>query len=71
MTQPFLPVATQAPHTKTLAGFRRPPQLEEVPFPLLTRAQKETIRTIRAQRPSRTVVQDPVGAFASLIGVKL
>lgn len=43
MNQPFLPVATEAPHSKTLVGFRRPPQLKEVPFPL--------VRVLRCPNP--------------------
>lgn len=35
MQSPFLPVAYEAPHTKTLVGLKKPPQLEEVPFPLV------------------------------------
>lgn len=35
MNQPFLPVATAPQHSKTLVGLKKPPQLEEVPFPLV------------------------------------
>lgn len=45
--QPFLPVAIPVFGRKTETNLFGTP---EVPFPLLTRAQKNTIRTIRQQR---------------------
>jgi hypothetical protein len=33
--EPFMPVAAEKPHTKTLTGLKRPPQLEEIAFPLV------------------------------------
>jgi hypothetical protein len=46
--QPFLPVARAEFGRKTNPDLFGKP---EVPFPLLTRGQKNTIRTIRDQRP--------------------
>lgn len=60
MQQPFLPVASEAQHTKTLVGLKRPPQLEEVPFPL--------VRVIRCpSHPGASLELEPV----KVLGIRL
>jgi hypothetical protein len=53
MKEPFLPVALPEFGRKTQMGLGAP--TAEEPFPLLTAAQKRTIRKVRAQGASLSV----------------
>jgi hypothetical protein len=65
---PFLPVAEPVIGRKTVTNLFGVP---EVPFPLLTKAQKDTIRKIRQGRAAFSGGRDLTAAFAAMIGVRL